>query len=111
MPRVTIIGRVGTDPEMQVSPSGKALAKFRLAESVWNRDTREEETKWYTVSAWEQLAAIAEADVNKGARVYVTGEYSEYAGTSGTVYQINAREIGSADRFTGVVAEEPVGSW
>jgi single stranded DNA-binding protein len=99
MARVTIIGRVGTDPETSKSPSGKDLAKFRLAESIWNRDTREEETKWYTVSAWEQLAQIVGEEIRKGMRIYVTGDTSEYAGTSGTIFQLNAREVGAADRF------------
>jgi single stranded DNA-binding protein len=100
MARETIIGRVGTDPELTKSPSGKDMAKFRLAESVYNRDTKEEETKWHTVTAWERQALIANEEVHKGMRIYVTGDTSIFEGTSGNVNQINAREIGAADRFT-----------
>lgn len=106
MARETIIGRVGTDPELTKSPSGKDMAKFRLAESVYNRDTKEEETKWYSVTAWERQALIANSEVHKGMRIYVTGDTSVYAGASGDVHQINAREIGAADRFTATEEEE-----
>lgn len=100
MAKRTIIGRVGTAPEVTVSPTGKDLAKFRLAETVWNPATKEEETVWYTVSAWEILAKAVRENVMVGARVYVTGEHSVYSGTSGDVQQINAREVGAAERFT-----------
>lgn len=100
----TIIGRVGTDPALTKSPSGKDLAHFRLAETIWNSQSREEETRWYDVSAWDEQALAAKQNVTVGMRVYVTGNPSVYNGTNGERHQINAREIGIADR----VRYEPV---
>lgn len=95
----TIIGRVGTAPTVEQSPTGKQLSKFRLARTIWNPDTREEETRWYDVSCWEQDALAVRQQVQVGMSIYVTGTTSVYQGTSGDRHQINAREIGVADRI------------
>jgi single-stranded DNA-binding protein len=106
MAKRTIIGRVGTAPEVTKSPTGKDLAKFRLAETGWDPKERTETTTWYTVSAWEEQAMAVKDNVEVGARVYVTGDHSTFNGTSGAVEQINAREIGAADRFVAAMEED-----
>lgn len=99
MSNITIIGRVGTDPTMEKSPTGKDIAKFRLAESGWDPVAREETTTWWDVSAWEKQALAVQQNVRKGERIYVTGTASVWKADSGDRDQINAREVGAADRY------------
>ena len=46
--RVTLLGRVGTDPEMQYTPNGTAVTKLRLATDR-NRSNGDTETDWHSV--------------------------------------------------------------
>lgn len=99
MARMTIVGRVGTDVDLTKSPSGKDLAKFRLAETGWDPDTREETTRWWDISAWEKQALAAQQNVVKGERIYVTGNASVWNSDKGPRDQMNAQEMGAADRY------------
>ena len=57
--KMLAIGNLGTDPEMRYTPGGAPVTSFRLAtgRSYTTRDgERREETEWFTVVAWNQLA-------------------------------------------------------
>ncbi|WP_325050395.1 single-stranded DNA-binding protein [Falsigemmobacter faecalis] len=75
--RVTLLGRLGADPEIRSTQGGEKVATFRIATSEqWkDRDSGEkkERTEWHTVVAWGNLALIAEKWLAKGRRVYVEG--------------------------------------
>ena len=74
--KVIMIGNVGTDPEMRYTPSGSAVTDFRLAVTrrFSTRDgNQQEETEWFTVTAWERLADTVNQYVTKGMKVYVEG--------------------------------------
>lgn len=96
---MTIKGRVGRDPELSITPTGKKLARYSLAVNGWNSDTREETTTWYEISAFDRHAVIANQSVHKGMSIYVTGRHSTFVGTKGTINQLAANEQGHADRF------------
>ena len=51
--KVTLLGRVGTDPEMQYTPGGAAVTKLRLATDRYRKDA-ENETDWHDVVCWRQ---------------------------------------------------------
>ena len=70
--RVTLLGRVGTDPEMQYTPNGTAVTKLRLATDR-NRSNGDTETDWHSVVCWDKLAEAVNNYVAKGQRVYVDG--------------------------------------
>ena len=70
--RVTLLGRVGTDPEMQYTPNGTAVTKLRLATDR-NRSNGDTETDWHSVVCWDKLAEAVNNYVGKGQRVYVDG--------------------------------------
>lgn len=70
--RVTLLGRVGTDPEMQYTPNGTAVTKLRLATDR-NRANGDTETDWHSVVCWDKLAEIVNNYVAKGQRIYVDG--------------------------------------
>ena len=70
--KVTLLGRVGTDPEMTYTPSGTAVTKLRLATDRYRRDA-EPETDWHNVVVWNGSAEAVNQYVQKGQRIYVEG--------------------------------------
>ena len=74
--RVQLIGRLGADPEVKVTPSDLTVASFSLATNrQWkNRDGEmQEETDWHNIVAWDKLAQICGEHLTKGRLVYVEG--------------------------------------
>lgn len=81
--RVTLIGRLGKDPEVRKLESGATVAKFTLATSESYKDkdgNKQETTEWHNIVVWRQLAEIAEKYLKKGMLVYLEGKvtYREY---------------------------------
>ena len=74
--KVLIIGRLGRDPEMRYTPSGRPVTTFSVATSrTWNASDggRSTETEWFNVVAWSNLAEICKQYLSKGQRVYIEG--------------------------------------
>lgn len=74
--KVMIIGRLGRDPEMRYTPSGKPVTTFSVATSrAWNTSDGEKrvETEWFNVVAWGNLAEICKQYLSKGQQVYIEG--------------------------------------
>ena len=74
--KVMIIGNLGRDPEMRYTPSGKPVTSFSMASSrswVSSDGERREETEWFNVVAWGNLAEICNQHLNKGQQVYIEG--------------------------------------
>lgn len=74
--KVMVIGNVGTDPEMRYTPNGAPVTSFRIAtgRSYTTQDgERRQETEWFTVVAWNQLAEQCNQYLSKGRRAYVEG--------------------------------------
>ena len=74
--KVILIGRLGKDPEMRFTPSGKAVTNFSMATSESWKDAsgeRQEKTEWHRVQMWGPLAEIAAKYLSKGKLVYVEG--------------------------------------
>ena len=74
--KVMIIGTLGRDPELRYTPSGRPVASFSVATSrSWtsSEGERREETEWFNVVAWGNLAEICKTHLNKGQQVYVEG--------------------------------------
>jgi single-strand DNA-binding protein len=81
--RVTLIGRLGKDPEVRRLETGAAVAKFTMATSESYKDkdgNKQETTEWHNVVMWRTQAEIAEKYLKKGMLVYVEGKltYREY---------------------------------
>ena len=74
--KVMIIGHLGREPEMRYTPSGRPVTSFNVATTrSWNSPDgeRREETEWFNVVAWGNLAEICKQYLNKGQQVYVEG--------------------------------------
>lgn len=74
--KVMIIGNLGRDPEMRYTPGGKPVTSFSLASSrswVAADGERREETEWFNVVTWGNLAEICQQHLAKGQQVYIEG--------------------------------------
>lgn len=76
--QVTLVGRVGKDPEIRYTTDNKAVAMFSIATNELGND----KTTWHNVKAWEKRAELCEQYVKKGDLLYISGriEYSEKDG-------------------------------
>jgi len=78
--KIMLIGNLGKDPELNVTAEGTPVTKFSLAV---NRNTktstgeRKEETEWFNIVAWRQLAETCERYLHKGSKVYIEGRLSQ----------------------------------
>jgi single-strand DNA-binding protein len=103
--KVTLIGNLGSDPEVRSATGGNRVANFSLATSrSWNdaSGNKQEKTEWHRCVVWNsknsQLADIVERYVKKGDKLYVEGriEYRQWQDKDGqTKYstEINVREL------------------
>jgi single-strand DNA-binding protein len=74
--KIMVIGNLGTDPEMRYTPSGSPVTSFRIATTRRYTSAdgeRQEDTEWFTVVAWNQLAELCNQYLSKGRRAYVDG--------------------------------------
>jgi single-strand DNA-binding protein len=74
--KVLLIGHLGRDPEMRYTPSGRPVTSFSLATSrSWTsaEGERHEETEWFNIVAWGNLAEICKEYLTKGQQIYVEG--------------------------------------
>jgi single-strand DNA-binding protein len=73
--KIMIIGNLGRDPEMRYTPSGRPVTTFSVGVSrSWTAEgERREETEWFNVVAWGNLAEICKQYLTKGQQVYVDG--------------------------------------
>ncbi|MGL1934939.1 MAG: single-stranded DNA-binding protein [Fibrobacterales bacterium] len=75
--KVTLIGNLGSDPEIKTTAQGVKLARFNVAVTEKYKDQqnqKQEKTQWFTVVLWRRLAEIAEQFLKKGAMVYIEGK-------------------------------------
>jgi single-strand DNA-binding protein len=74
--KVILVGRLGADPQLKYTPSGRANVNFNLAtNAVWKdqEGNQQEKTDWHRVSAWGKLAEIMGEWLKKGSYVYIEG--------------------------------------
>src|ERR1700755_555286 len=75
--RVTLIGNVGKDPELNYTPSGVPVAKLSLATNERYKDKSgawQDKTEWHNLIAWQKTAEIIGEYVKKGSKIYIEGK-------------------------------------
>ena len=95
--QINLIGRLGRDPEMRYTPSGKAVATFSVATDYeWNGadGTKQKETTWHTIETWGPLAEVCNQYLRKGSKVFVQGRqlhqsYTDQAGAKRYFSKVN----------------------
>jgi single-strand DNA-binding protein len=110
--RVMIIGNLGQDPEMRYTANGQAVTTFSVAVTrnfTGPDGDRREETEWFNVVAWRQLAEQCSQYLGKGRKVYVEGRLQtrSWEGTDGLRKQrteVVAQSVLFLDRAPGTGA-------
>lgn len=105
MNKIILIGHLGRDPELQVTPDGTPVTKFSVAVNRYSRTSsgeRKEETDWFNVSAWRGLAETCEKYLHKGSKVYIEGrftprKYTDRNGVQQTSLDITMTEMQMLD--------------
>ena len=75
--KVMLIGNLGRDPEIRVTPQGQKVATFSIATTeryTHKSGEKKENTEWHNIVAWRKLAEIVESYVKKGSTVYIEGK-------------------------------------
>jgi single-strand DNA-binding protein len=105
---ITIIGRLGRDPEMRYLPSGEPVTTFSVAtDRAWNdkNGQRQKETTWFRITVFGQQAEIVNQYLSKGRMVLVEGRlrpdpktggpaiYQRQDGTAGASFEVIANTI------------------
>ena len=74
--KVILIGNLGKNPEMRLTPSGKSVTTFSLATSSHWTDSngeKKEATDWFAIITWGKLAEICNRYLSKGSLAYIEG--------------------------------------
>lgn len=75
--KVTLIGRLGADPEIRYMPSGSGIATLNVATTRRWKDKqsgeRKEETEWHRVTFFGPVAKVCGEYLKKGSQVYIEG--------------------------------------
>lgn len=105
---ITLVGNLVDDPELRFTPSGAAVAKFRIASTPRTFDKQTNEWKdgeslFLTCNVWRQPAENVAESLTKGMRVIVQGRlrqrsYETKEGEKRTVFEVEVDEIGPSLR-------------
>jgi single-strand DNA-binding protein len=106
--QITIAGNLVDDPELRYTPTGQAVAKFRVASTPRFRDNASGEWKdgdslFLTCNVWRQAAENVAESLQRGMRVIVTGRlrqrsYETREGEKRTVYEVEVDDVGPSMR-------------
>ncbi|GGF24253.1 single-stranded DNA-binding protein [Hymenobacter cavernae] len=116
--KVTLIGNLGKDPEVQVLEGNIAVAKFSLATTETFRDKAGQlhtHTDWHSIVLWRGLAELAQAFLRRGSLVYVEGklktrQYADADGRRHYVTEVIGEQVLMLDKKTGDVPLSAVAS-
>src|SRR5919109_4874207 len=105
---ITVIGNLTDDPELRFTPSGAAVAKFRVASTPRFMDKQTGEWKdgealFLTCNVWRQAAEHVAESLQRGARVIVSGRlrqrtYETREGEKRTVFEVEVDDVGPSLR-------------
>ena len=75
--KVSLIGRLGGQPEITTFDTGRTLARFTLATNESYKDKSgnwQENTQWHNVNAWGKTAERVKKALNKGQEIILEGK-------------------------------------
>ncbi|MFF4122477.1 single-stranded DNA-binding protein [Microbispora rosea] len=106
--QITIVGNLVDDPELRFTPTGQAVARFRIASTPRFLDRQTNEWKdgeglFLTCNVWRQAAENVAESLQRGMRVIVQGRlrqrsYETKEGEKRTVYEVEVDEVGPSLR-------------
>jgi single-strand DNA-binding protein len=106
---ITVVGNLVDDPELRFTPSGAAVANFRIASTPRNFDKNtnewvDGEGLFLSCAIWRQAAENVAESLQKGMRVVVQGRlkqrsYETREGEKRTVYELDVEEVGPSLKY------------
>ena len=106
---ITVVGNLVDDPELRFTPSGAAVANFRIASTPRTFDKQTNEWKdgealFLSCSVWRQAAENVAESLQKGMRVVVQGRlkqrsYETREGEKRTVVELDVDEVGPSLKY------------
>jgi single-strand DNA-binding protein len=106
--QITIIGNLVDDPQLRYTPTGQAVANFRVASTPRFLDRNTNEWKdgdslFLSCNVWRQAAENVAESLQRGMRVIVSGRlrqrsYETKEGEKRTVYEVEVDEVGPSLR-------------
>lgn len=104
---ITVVGNVTRDPELRFTPAGQANTRLGVAVNRRWQDKQsgdwKEETSFFDVVCWRELAENVAESVSKGTRVVVTGRLEQRSyekdGQQRSVVEIIADEVAPSLRW------------
>jgi single-strand DNA-binding protein len=106
---ITVVGNLVDDPELRFTPSGAAVANFRIASTPRTFDRQANEWKdgealFLSCSVWRQAAENVAESLQRGMRVVVQGRlkarsYETREGEKRTVFEIDVDEVGPSLKY------------
>ncbi len=117
---ITVVGNLTDDPELRFTPSGAAVAKFRIASTPRFMDKasgqwKDGEPLFLACNIWREAAEHVAESLNRGSRVIVTGRlrqrsYETREGEKRTVIELEVDEIGPSLRYATAKVQKAVRS-
>ena len=106
---ITVVGTLVDDPELRFTPSGAAVANFRIASTprTFDRQTndwKDGDSLFLSCAVWRQAAENVAESLQKGMRVVVTGrlksrQYETREGEKRTAMEIEVEEVGPSLKY------------
>jgi single-strand DNA-binding protein len=119
---ITIIGRLGKDPESRFTPAGQQVTSFSVAtDNQYTNQAGEKvkETTWFRVAVWGKMAEACNTYLAKGSLVMVSGRltadkttggpkiWTDKSGKAGASFEINASVVKFLSTNTAKTEQEP----
>src|SRR5262250_3973500 len=106
--QITIVGNLVDDPNLRYTPTGQAVANFRVASTPRFLDPntnewRDGDSLFLTCNVWRQAAENVAESLQRGMRVIVSGRlrqrnYETKEGEKRTVYEVEVDDVGPSLR-------------
>jgi single-strand DNA-binding protein len=106
--QITVVGNLVSDPELRYTPTGVAVANFRVASTPRTFDRQANEWKdgdslFLTCNVWRQAAENVAESLQRGMRVVVQGRlhqrsYETREGEKRTVFEVEVDDVGPSLR-------------
>lgn len=107
MAKISVTGNATDTPELRYTPSGTAVANVGVAENRRRKvdgQWQDDDTTFYRVTVWRQMAEHVAESIRKGQRINVIGDfkarqYETREGEKRTSVEITADAIGHDLKF------------
>jgi single-strand DNA-binding protein len=102
--RICLIGRIGKDPELRTTTTGKSMIEFSIAvDKKFKSNDGGSDTDWFRVKAWGQTAEFVANYLGKGRLVSVDGrvetrKYTAADGSNREIIEVVADNVQGLDK-------------